>query len=57
MAKRFTQEELEEIRDRANELAIEQDQDASLRTALQLLAEAAGNVVPKIPTAPAPPDA
>ena len=35
-------------------LAQEQEMDASLRTALQLLAEAAANVVPKLPTAPAP---
>ena len=57
MAELFTQEELQEIQDRAMELAHEQEQDASLRAALQLLAEAAGNLVPKIPTAPAPPEA
>ncbi len=57
MAERFTQEELQALHDRAMELAQEQEQDASLRTALQLLAESALNVAPKIPTAPAPEDA
>ena len=47
-------EELQSLQDRAMELAAEQEMDASLRTALQLLAEAAGNVVPKLPTAPSP---
>ena len=54
MAERFTTEELQALHDRAMELAAEQEMDASLRTALQLLAEAAGNVVPKLPTAPSP---
>jgi hypothetical protein len=57
VAERFTQEELEALRDRAFSLAQEQEQDASLRAALQLLAEAAGNVAPKVASAPAPPDA
>ena len=57
MAELFTQEELQQLQDRAMELAHEQEQDASLRSALQLLAEAAGNLVPKVATAPAPPDA
>jgi hypothetical protein len=57
VAERFSQEELQELADRATELAHEQEQDASLRTALQLLSEAAANLIPKIPTAPAPEDA
>ena len=57
MAERFSQEELQELADRAMELAHEQEQDASLRAALQLLAESAANLIPKIPTAPAPEDA
>ncbi len=54
MAERFSQQELQELHDRAMELAQEQEADASLRTGLQLLAEAAANLVPKIPTAPSP---
>ena len=57
MAELFTQEELQQIQDRAMELAHEQEQDASLRSALQLLGEAAGNLIPKVATAPAPPEA
>ncbi len=57
VAEPFSQEELQELQDRAMELAQEQEQDASLRTALQLLGEAAGNLIPKVATAPAPPDA
>jgi hypothetical protein len=48
MAEHFTQEELQEIQDRANELAREQESDPGLRAALQLLAEAAGNLIPKV---------
>jgi hypothetical protein len=48
VAELFTQEELEAIHARANELASQYEDDASLRTALQLLAEAAANVVPKL---------
>ena len=44
----FTQAELEELQQRATELAQEHESDASLRAALQLLAEAAGNVVPRV---------
>ncbi len=44
----FTQEELQEIQERANELAQGDETDASTRTALQLLAEAAGNLVPRV---------
>ena len=54
MTERFTAEELQALHERAMALAQEQEMDASLRTALQLLAEAAANVVPKLPTAPAP---
>ena len=48
MAEMFTQEELQELQDRSNELASANDADASLRTGLQLLAEAAANLIPKI---------
>jgi hypothetical protein len=48
MAEPFTAEELKALQDRANELALEQESDASQRTALQLLAEAAGNLIPKL---------
>ena len=48
MADLFTQQELEEIQRRASQLASEREDDASLRTALQLLAEAAGNLIPKV---------
>ncbi len=44
----FTQAELEELQERATELAHEYESDAGLRAALQLLAEAAGNVVPRV---------
>ena len=54
MADLFTREELEQLQARASQLASEYEDDASLRAALQLLAEAAGNVVPKLPTAPSP---
>ena len=57
MAEPFSQEELQQLQERAMELAHEQEQDASLRAALQLLGEAAGNLTPKVATAPAPPDA
>jgi hypothetical protein len=48
MAELFTEEELKQIEDRAYELSQEED-DPGLRDALQLLAEAARNVVPKLP--------
>ena len=47
MAEPFTVEELEELRDRALELGSD-EADASLRAALQLLGEAADNLVPKV---------
>jgi len=49
VAERFTSEELEELQQRATELALEQESDASMRTALQLLGEAAANLGAKIP--------
>ena len=48
VAERFTQEELQQLQDRAHELAQDQESDAGLRAALQLLAEAAGNLIPKV---------
>ncbi len=48
MAELFTQQELEEIERRSQTLATEQD-DASLRTALQVLGEAAANLRAKVP--------
>ncbi len=48
MAEMFTQSELEELQRRAQELALEHESDASLRAALQLLGEAAGNLVPRV---------
>ena len=50
MAENFSVDELEELRDRAHALATD-EQDASLRAALQLLAEAADNLVPKVQAA------
>ncbi|MDQ3993980.1 MAG: hypothetical protein M3265_04215 [Actinomycetota bacterium] len=50
MAEDFSVEELEELRDRAHALA-NAEQDASLRAALQLLGEAADNLVPKVQAA------
>ena len=44
----FTQEELVEIERRARELSTAHDTDAGMRAALQLLAEAAGNVASKL---------
>ena len=44
----FTREELEAIRDRAAEYALQTD-DASFRTALQVLGEAAANLLDKLP--------
>ena len=52
MADLFSQEELQEIERRAHELATEHESDAGLRAALQLLAEAAGNLIPKVGDAP-----
>jgi hypothetical protein len=49
VAELFTHEELKELEKRAYELAQEYDDDPSLRQALQLLAEAAGNVQPRLP--------
>ena len=48
MEELFTRDEVEEIRDRAFALAGEYESDASLRAALQLLGEAADNLVPKV---------
>ncbi|MDP8910460.1 MAG: hypothetical protein M3M94_00145 [Actinomycetota bacterium] len=48
MAELFSPQELEEIERRAHELASEHESDAGLRAALQLLAEAAGNLLPKV---------
>ena len=47
MAEAFTEQELEELRDPAHELAREQD-DPGLRSALQLLGETADNLIPKV---------
>jgi hypothetical protein len=44
----FTQSELEELQRRALDLAEENSTDAGLRAALQLLGEAAGNLVPRV---------
>ncbi len=48
MAELFTQEELEELERRATELAHEHESDVTLRSGLQLLAEAAANLAPKV---------
>ena len=48
LAELFTREELEEIQQRALQLATEHEESAGLRAALQLLGEAAGNVIPKV---------
>jgi hypothetical protein len=48
VAEPFSPEELQELHDRALELASEQESDASIRTALQLFAESAANLMPKI---------
>jgi hypothetical protein len=45
----FTREELEQIQRRATELAQAQD-DAGVRTALQVLGEAAANLGAKLPS-------
>lgn len=47
MAEAFTERELEELRDRAHQLAHDED-DPGLRAALQLLGEAANNLIPKV---------
>lgn len=49
MAELFSQAELEGLQERALALASEHEDNASLRTALQLLAEAAANLIPKVP--------
>ena len=53
VAEMFTQAELEELQQRAQDLSQEHESDASLRAALQLLGEAAGNLIPRVenPTA------
>lgn len=56
MAEPFSPEELQQLHDRAMELAQDQESDASLRTGLQLLAEAAANLMPKIGGTPADAD-
>ncbi len=48
MAELFTRQELEELQQRAEELSQEHESDASLRTALQLFGEAAGNLIPRV---------
>jgi hypothetical protein len=48
VAEPFNPDELQELHDRAMELAQDQESDASLRTALQLFAESAANLMPKI---------
>jgi hypothetical protein len=50
MAEAFTAEELERLRQRADELATDHETDAGLRAALQLFAEAAGNLAIKLPS-------
>ncbi len=50
MAEAFTEQELEELRDRAHELARDED-DPGLRSALQLLSETANNLIPKVQAA------
>ena len=52
MAELFTAEELEAIRDRAHELATDEE-DAGLRAALQLFGETADNLIPKVRAAAA----
>jgi hypothetical protein len=47
VAKAFTDQELEALRDRAHELARDEE-DPGLRAALQLLGEAADNLIPKV---------
>ncbi len=49
----FSIEELNDIRERANSAATDVD-DASLRTALQVLGEAAANLAVKLPGAETP---
>ena len=51
MADLFTRQELEQLQARASQLASEYEDDASLRAALQLLAKAAGNLIPKVSAA------
>ena len=48
MADLFTEQELQQVHDRALELASQYEDDASLRAALQLLAESAANLIPKV---------
>jgi hypothetical protein len=48
VAERFTVDELEALHRRANELAVEQEVDASLRAALQAFAETAANLAVKV---------
>jgi hypothetical protein len=50
MAEMFTVEELQDLKDRALSLGSNED-DASLRAALQLLGEAADNLIPKVQAA------
>ncbi len=47
MAEAFTEQELEGLRDRAHELARDEE-DPGVRAALQLLGEAADNLIPKV---------
>lgn len=56
MAEPFSPDELQELHDRAMQLAQDQESDASVRTGLQLLAEAAANLMPKIGGTPSDAD-
>jgi hypothetical protein len=47
VAEAFTEQELEGLRDRAHALARDEE-DPGLRAALQLLGEAADNLIPKV---------
>jgi hypothetical protein len=48
VAELFTREELEQLEQRARQLAQDYDSEPSLRESLQLLAETVANLVPKL---------
>jgi hypothetical protein len=48
VAELFTREELEQLERRARQLAQDYDDEPSLRESLQLLAETAANLIPKL---------
>jgi hypothetical protein len=48
VAELFSRQELEDISERANDLASENESDPGLRAALQLFAEAAANLSAKV---------